>query len=50
MLSILVPSYAKCIAIQIVVIEKLNERKYFILRDFVCDIYHPSKELPVQIL
>ena len=45
---ILVPSSAKRIATKIVVIAQLNGRKYFILRDFVCDIIHPSKELPVQ--
>ena len=45
---ILVPSSAKRIATQILVIAKLNGRKDFILRIFVCDIIHPSKELPVQ--
>ena len=45
---ILVPSSAKCIATQILVIAKLNGRKEFILRVFVCDIIHCSKELPVQ--
>ena len=45
---ILVPSSAKCIATQILVIAKLNERKDFILRGFICDIICPSKELPVQ--
>ena len=45
---ILVPSFAKRIATQIVVIAKLNGRKYFILRVFVFDIICPSKELPVQ--
>ena len=30
------------------VIEKLNVRKGFILRGFVCDIIHSIKELPVQ--
>ena len=49
MLPILVPSSAKRIATQILVIKKLNGRKDFILRDFVCDIIRPSKELPVQI-
>ena len=29
-------------------IDKLNGRKDFILRDFACDIILPSKELPVQ--
>ena len=43
---ILVPSSAKCIATQILV--KLNRRKDFILRGFICDIIRPSKELPVQ--
>ena len=45
---ILVPSTAKRIATQILVIAKLNRRKDFILRVFVCDISHCSKELPVQ--
>ena len=45
---ILVPSSAKRIATKILAIAKLNERKDFILRVFVCDIIHPSKELPVQ--
>ena len=45
---IVVPSSAKRIATQIVVIAKLNGRKDFILRDFVCDIICPSKELPVR--
>ena len=45
---ILVPSSAKRITTQIVVIAKLNGRKDFILRDFVCHIIRPSKELPVQ--
>ena len=45
---ILVPSSAKRIATQIVVIAKLNERKDFIFRGFVCDIIRRSKELPVQ--
>ena len=45
---ILVPSSAKRIATQILVIAKLNGRKDFILRVFVCDIIRPSKELPVQ--
>ena len=44
----LVPSSAKRIATQIVVIAKLNGRKDFILKGFVCDIICPSKELPVQ--
>ena len=46
--QILVPSSAKCIATKILVIAKLNGRKDFILRVFVCDIIRPSKELPVQ--
>ena len=45
---ILAPSSAKRIATQILVITKLNGRKDFILRVFVCDIIRPSKELPVQ--
>ena len=49
MLPILVPSSAKRIATQILVIAKLNEIKCFILRAFVCDIICPSKELPAQI-
>ena len=46
---ILVPATAKRIAVQIIVIAKLNGRKDFILRGFVCDIIRPKKELPVQI-
>ena len=45
---ILVPSPAKRIATQILVIAKLEGRKDFILRGFFCDIIPPSKELPVQ--
>ena len=45
---ILVPSSAKCIARQILVIAKLNGRKDFILRGFICDVLRLSKELPVQ--
>ena len=45
---ILVPSYAKSIATQVLVIAKLNGRKHFILRVFLCDIIRPSKELPLQ--
>ena len=45
---ILVPSSAKRIATQILVIAKLNQRKDFILRVFVCDIIRPSKKLPAQ--
>ena len=37
---ILVPSFAKRIATQNLVIAKLNGRKDFILRIFVCDIIH----------
>ena len=48
MSPILVPSSAKRIATQFLVIEKLNGRKGFILRVFVCDIIRPRKELPVQ--
>ena len=48
MSPILVSSSAKRIGTQMLVIEKLNGRRDFILRDFVCDIIHPSKELPVQ--
>ena len=44
---ILVPSSAKSIAAQILVIAKLNG-KDFILGVFVCDIIRRSKELPVQ--
>ena len=43
-----VPSSAKCIATQILVIAKVNRRKDFILRGFICDIIRLSKELPVQ--
>ena len=45
---ILVPSSAKRIATQILVIAKLNGREDFILRVFVYHIIRPSKELPVQ--
>ena len=38
LLPIIVPSSAKHIATQILVIAKLNEREDFILRDFVCNI------------
>ena len=44
---ILVPSSAKRIATQILVIAKLNG-KDFILRVFICDIIRPNKELHVQ--
>ena len=47
---ILVPSSAKRIATQILVSAKLNGRKYFLLRVFVCNIIRPSKELPAQSL
>ena len=47
MLHILVPSSAKRVATQILVIAKLNGKEN-ILRGFVCDIICPSKELPVQ--
>ena len=45
---ILVPSSAKRIATQNLVIAKLNEREGFILRDFAFDIFRPGKGLPVQ--
>ena len=45
---ILVPSSAKRIATQMLVTEKINGRKYFVLRGFVWDIIRPSKKLPVQ--
>ena len=45
---ILFPSSDKRIATQILVIAKLERRKDFILRVFVCDIIRPCKELPVQ--
>ena len=48
MLPFLVPSTAKRITTKILVIAKLNGRKDFILRGFVCDIIRPNKELPVQ--
>ena len=48
MLLSLVPSSAKQIATQILVVAKLYGRKDFNLRGFVCDIIHPSKELHVQ--
>ena len=40
---ILVSSSTKRIATQNLVISKLNKRKYFILRNFLCDIKRPSK-------
>ena len=48
MRPILVPSSAKRIATQTLVIAKLNGRKDFTLRAFVCYTIRPSKELPVQ--
>ena len=45
---ILVPSSAKRIATQILLIAKLNQREDFILRDFVCEFIRSYKELPVQ--
>ena len=45
---ILVPSSAKRIATQILVIAELTGRNYFILSGFVCDVTRPWKELPVQ--
>ena len=45
---ILVQFSAKHIATEMLVIEKLNERKDFILGGFVCDIIRPSKELAVE--
>ena len=48
MSPILVPSSAKSIVTQILVIAKLNGKKDFILRVFVCDIIRASPELPVQ--
>ena len=44
MLPILLPSSAKRIATQSLVIGKFNGRKNFIFRVFVCDIIRPSKE------
>ena len=46
--AILVPSSAKRIAAQVSVIARLNERKDFILRGFICDIVRTSKQFPVQ--
>ena len=43
MQPILVPSFAKRIATQMLVTEKLNGRKDFVLRGFVCDIKHKNK-------
>ena len=47
---VLLPSSAKRITTQILVIAKLNGRKDFILRVFLFDITRHSKELPVQSL
>ena len=44
---ILVSASAKRIATQILVMPKLNRRKDFTLRIFICDIIG-SKELPIQ--
>ena len=41
---ILVPSSAKRIATQVLVIAKLNKREDFILRGFVSDIIRPYRE------
>ena len=49
MLPILAPSFAKYIATQIVVIAKLNGRKDFFLRVFVCDTIRPSNELTYEV-
>ena len=46
--STLVPSSAKRITTQILVIAKLNGREDLILRVIVCDIIRPSKESTVQ--
>ena len=48
MSPILVPSSAKHIATEMLVIEKLSGRKDFVLRGFVCNVIRPSKELTVQ--
>ena len=45
---IFVPSSAKYILTQILVIAKLDGRKDFILRGFITDIIRPYKELTVQ--
>ena len=45
---ILVPSSAKRIATQILVIAKSNESEDFILGGFVSDIIRPYKEVPAQ--
>ena len=43
MRPILVPSFAKRIATQMLVTEKLNGKKDFVLRAFVCDVKHKNK-------
>ena len=48
--SILVPSSAKRIATQMLVIAKSNEREDFILRGFVCDIIRPYKNGEIYLL
>ena len=48
MSPILVPSSAKHITTQILVIAKLNGTKDFIFRGFVCDIICPGKALSIQ--
>ena len=45
---ILFPSFAKRIATQMLVTEKLSGRNDFVLRGFVYDSIRPSKKLPVQ--
>ena len=45
---ILAPFSAKRIATQVLVIAKLNGRKDFMLRGFVCEIVRPYKEVPVE--
>ena len=45
---ILGPSSAKRIATQILVTQKLNGRKDFVLRGFVYDTIRPSKKIPVE--
>ena len=44
---VLVTSSAERIATQMLVTEKLNGGKDFVLIGFVCDIMRPSKKLPV---
>ena len=48
LIILILQNSAKCIAIQILVIPKLNGRKDFILRGFICDVFGLSKDLPVQ--